>query len=120
VAKVLADITPFYWDHVYFFGPYTNISKLDSMFGFSWRKACHTTIGTLEGYTLFAFTEKRKVIHCFEYSREYHDFSTLENLVGYPIEDSVFIIDKKGYPVLINPEFIVGYNDPQKLDHKLR
>jgi len=89
----LAEITPFSWDEVHLFGPYTPLSTLDNRFGFSWRKVCYTQINVSEGYTLFVFTESREVLHCFEYRADEYFFSTTDNLSGLPIERASFILD---------------------------
>ena len=100
----LATITPFSWDQVHLFGPYTSLSKLDNRFGFAWRKTCFTTIETLEAYTHFVFTEGREVVHCFEYPTKQYEFYPPDNLSGIPMEEAIFILDDKGTPVLIGDE----------------
>lgn len=93
----LSAVTTFSWDRLYFFGPYTPLSELESTVGRSWRNICFTQIEVLEGYALLVFTEKKKVVHCLEYPVEKYDFSFLATYSsGFSIQEALFMLDENG------------------------
>ena len=98
----LKKATPFSWERLYVFGPYTSLKVLDDRFGLSWRKNCFTEIDGLESYALLVFTEADKIVHCFEYSTyKYHLNALAKYSSGIPIQDAKFILDDNYKPLLV-------------------
>lgn len=64
-----AEIAPFPWDNVYFFGPYTSQSQIDEVLGFYWPGASRSSINANKGSNLIVFTKGNKVVHWLDYSR---------------------------------------------------
>lgn len=98
----LDEITSFSWDRVYFFGPYSDLSDIDSSVGRDWRKVCYTEIDALEEYTLFVFTKNKKAVHCFEYPSNNYRFHRLESSSGILVQDAIFTFDDKGDLIFAN------------------
>jgi len=97
----LGEITPFSWERVYVFSPYTSLTTLDDTFGLSWRKSCFTDIENLETYALLVFTERSKVIHCLEYpTNTYRLYSLSQYSSGIFKQNALLILDDN-YKVLL-------------------
>jgi hypothetical protein len=102
-------LTTFTWDRLYVFGPYTELSKLDSMFGISWRDKCHTTIESQDGVALLVFVSENRVVVCTDYYRygssnnvDGHDFVDLQEYKsGFLPEEARFVIDERGRAIWI-------------------
>jgi len=69
----LTDVTPFEWDSVYFFAPYTSVEQIYNATGYNWRFA---TISVNEGTMQIVFLKNEKVI-CY--------------LRGYPSTNGYYI-----------------------------
>jgi hypothetical protein len=64
-----AEIAPFPWDRVYFFGPYTSPDRIQRSLGFAWGNVGKTTSGSNEGVNLVVFVRDAEVVYWFELAR---------------------------------------------------
>jgi hypothetical protein len=109
-------LTTFTWDRLYVFGAYTDLSKLDSMFGnswfgYSWRDNCYTDIEYSDGVALLVFASENKVVNCIDYplvgrnditDYDVHDFSGLQKYEsGFLPEEARFILDERGRAIWV-------------------
>lgn len=97
-------LTPFLWDKLYVFGPYTLPEKIDQVLGKYWIGSRFTEIISSDQISLLVFTKNGQVVQFLEFPRSQGDFSPLTNDKGYPIKDALFVVDEKGQMVwaLIN------------------
>ena len=99
----LSKITTFSWDRVYVFGPYTELSKIDSVVGKSWHNYCFTTIDSYDGFALLIFTNKSQFVNCIELPRDVADFASLEtHKAGFSAKEAQFILDAKGNMIWVD------------------
>jgi hypothetical protein len=90
-------LTTFTWDRLYVFGAYTDLAKLDSMFGDSWRNKCHVTIDYSDRVALLVFAQKNRVADCIEYPTYENDFSGLHKYEsGFLPAEARFALDERG------------------------
>src|SRR5262245_19606767 len=69
-AVDLSQLTPFDWDRVYLFGPYTPSEKIHECVGFTWSQLGSFVPGYSEGWCLAVFVKDgRGVVHWFEHPR---------------------------------------------------
>jgi len=101
--KVLADkqidiakLTPFDWEQLYIFKPYTPISIIDSKLGYIWSGAEKTFINQEEEFDLLIFTENDKVINYIKWPINKGDFMRIEKL-KYSYDSAKFIFKKEKY-----------------------
>jgi hypothetical protein len=105
-------LTTFTWDRLYIFGPYTNLSKLDSLFGnswfgYSWRDSCRTSVDLSDGVALLVFALENKVVTCIDYPRytngtDGHDFADLQKYEsGFLPEEARFVLDERGRAIWV-------------------
>lgn len=64
-----AEIAPFPWDTVHFFGPYTSQSQIDEALGFHWPGASRSSINGNKSSNLIVFAKGNKVVHWLDYPR---------------------------------------------------
>jgi hypothetical protein len=95
-------LTTFAWDRLYVFGAYTDLAKLDSMFGNSWRGKCHVTIDYSDSVALLVFAQNNKVVNCIEYPTYENDFSGLKKYEsGFLHEEARFVLNERGNVIWI-------------------
>lgn len=97
----ISTLTPFAWDRFFVFGPYASPERINSALGRLWVGQYFTTIKTNDRITLLVFTNKGRVVQYLEYPRSKGDFSTVDNNIGYSVEESLFSINEKGKIVWI-------------------
>ena len=85
-----AEITPFDWDHVYVFPPYTSHAVIQSSLGFEWNPLWHTTIEHSDGVCLVVFVKNKSVAHWFEHLRNQGDLLELTRPEGFSRQDANF------------------------------
>jgi len=89
----MASITPFDWDKLYLFGPYSTAEKIFSTLGFSGDIKSYIT--TDDRIILFVFVKNNKVVQYMDYPRN-TDFNAVVNDSGYTPSEAVFILDNEG------------------------
>jgi hypothetical protein len=95
-------LTTFTWDRFYVFGAYTDLSKLDSMFGNSWRDKCHVTVDYSDRVALLIFAQKDRVVDCVEYPTYENDFSGLQKYEsGFLPDEARFVLDERGRAIWV-------------------
>lgn len=90
----IADLTPFKWDELYIFKPYTSIVEINESLGFEWEKSKKTAINYADGFNLLIFIEKSKVIHYINWPRNKGDFSKIEK-PKFSNDSAKFILKKE-------------------------
>jgi len=90
----LADLTPFSWDELYIFKPYTPLSDIEESLGFVWKEANKTFINQEDGFNLLVFIEKKDVIHYTKWPRSKGDFSKIEKS-KYLYDSAKFILKRE-------------------------
>lgn len=85
-----AQIAPFAWDRVHFFGPYTSAEHIDTCLGFHWSGARWTSIRDSKGSNLIVFVKESKVVCWFEYPRYKGELEALRNPKGYTRTEARF------------------------------
>jgi hypothetical protein len=86
-----AEIAPFTWDRVYFFGPDTSHETIDDALGFHWGDAKKTSIQFNKDRALVLFVRNQEVVYWFEHPRT-EDLAGLANLAGYARHDATFVV----------------------------
>jgi len=101
--KVLADkqidiakLTPFDWEQLYIFKPYTPISIIDSKLGYIWSGAEKTFINQEEEFDLLIFTKNDTVVNYIRWFRNKGDFSKI-NQIKYQPANAKFIYKKEKF-----------------------
>jgi hypothetical protein len=95
-------LTVFTWDRLYVFGAYTDLAKLDSMFGNTWRDKCHVTIDYSDRAALLVFAQNNKVVNCIEYPTYENDFSGLQKYEsGFLPAEARFALNERGKVIWI-------------------
>jgi hypothetical protein len=93
----LKTVTPFDWDRLYVFGPYTRHFSISEIVGSTWSDICVTSIQSDDGIVLLIFTLNGQPVQCVEYGRGNGDFDMLENVrSGISIKDARFVLDRRG------------------------
>jgi hypothetical protein len=97
-----ADVFPFAWEKVYFFGPYTTPAKIDAVLNTFWIRSRFLSIDSNDGVTLIVFTNAGRVVEYLEYPRWIGDFSNLDTYpAGFISSVSCFIIDERGRAIWV-------------------
>lgn len=92
---VFSEMTPFAWDKVYFFGPYTSRAQIEQAIGFSWPGADDSAIQGSKGSSLIVFVKDGRVVESFDQSRGLGDFSGIETPNGLTPDQARFIIERR-------------------------
>jgi hypothetical protein len=95
-----AAITPFAWDRVFIYGPYTPHQAIHDSLGFYWDGISRTTIPQSEGVDLVVFVNRDKVVHWFEHPCDRGDLGALTldltDPKGYTREEAKFLVCRVG------------------------
>ena len=98
--------TPFLWDRLYVFEPYTYLSEIENVLGKSLNnESCFTGIMGSDGVALLVFTNNGQVMQCLDYERNKNDFADLAKYeTGLSIEQARFILDQRGTVVWVGDQ----------------
>lgn len=96
----LAALTPFAWDRMYVFGPYTDHSRVERTLGFKWPEYAQTTIASSDSVCLLLFVAEGRIVHWCEQPRSV-DFVKLAGPHGYSPSDARFMVDSDGGHILL-------------------
>lgn len=100
-AIELAQITPFTWEKLYLFGPYSTSPQIQAVAGSS-AASIQTEIAENDGIVLFVFVAGGEVVAYLDFPRQ-PDLAALANTSGYSPAQAVFVLDAKGSPALKAP-----------------
>ena len=92
----VADATPFTWERLHVFPPYTPAEEISRDLGFAWPDAKRTRIEERDGVTLLVFVEERRVIEHLNFPRKRGDFSMIVKAGGFTPSEAVFAIQPEG------------------------
>lgn len=99
----ISTLTTFSWDRLYIFGPYAVPLDLYGIVGTTWRNIDSCSYGvhvieTSQGYTLFVFTDKAKVVYCLTFPRDEASFYITEQEYksGFLRQEALFVLDDRG------------------------
>lgn len=96
----ISSITPFEWEKLYLFSPYSPAELIFKTLGFS--GDIKSYISTDDGIILFVFVKDKKVVQYMDYPRN-TDFIAVVNDSGYNPAEAVFILDNEGRVVRKTP-----------------
>lgn len=96
----IASITPFEWDKLHLFSPYSTAEQIDKTPGFT--DDIKSFISTDDGIILFVFVKDKKVLQYMDYLKN-TDFNAVVNDSGYSQGEAVFILDNEGRVVKKTP-----------------
>ena len=94
----LEALTPFGWDRVYIFPPYTTPEGVRKSLGFDWPKASAIGIDSRDDINLLVFVKDGRVVQYVAYPRVHGDFHQLGDPSGYSPEEAVFVVEEEEAP----------------------
>lgn len=97
----LAAITPFAWEKLYLFRPYSTSQQIQAVAGVD-AASIKTDIAENDGIVLFVFVAGGEVVQYLDFPRQ-PDLAALANPSGYSPAQAVFVLDEKGNPALKAP-----------------
>jgi hypothetical protein len=95
----LPDVTPFTWEKLYIFTPYTAAKAIEKCLGFTWTEASNTGIEQRDDINLLVFVRNDQAIQHLEYPRSKGDFLVTANCQSFTPATAAFAVktDKSGY-----------------------
>jgi hypothetical protein len=91
----IASITPFPWDKVFFFHPYTAPAAIDDALGFVWKNPAKDEIEFSDGFELIVFVRHSRVVKIARIKRSLCDWD-LAGHNGFVAGKAVFSIGYSG------------------------
>jgi hypothetical protein len=92
----ISTITPFTWEKLYLFGPYSTQERIATITGVGFAGHLDTTISSNDGIVLLVFVNKNSIVQYMEYPRS-TDFLYVVRDMGYSPEEAVFVLDEDGW-----------------------
>jgi hypothetical protein len=92
----IAGLTPFNWDTLYIFKPYTSVQAINDSLGFIWKEVDKTFINHTDGFNLLVFTIDRSVVKYIQWPRNEGDFLKL-NHSKYSYDSAKFVLRNEIY-----------------------
>lgn len=92
----ITSLTPFNWDELYIFKPYTLIESMDNKLEFDWDIPKNISILHDEIDNLLVFTKNDSVITYIQWPKNMGDFMRVENL-KYSYDSAKFVLKKEKY-----------------------
>lgn len=92
----IAKLTPFDWEQLYIFKPYTPISIIDSELGYIWSGAEKTFINQEDEFDLLVFTKNDTVVNYIRWYRNKGDFLKIKQ-IKYQPANANFIYRKEKF-----------------------
>jgi hypothetical protein len=98
----LQTITPFAWDKLYIFTPYTSEAEIKKCLGFNSEEVGDRGVQS-DSINLMVFVKDGKAIEHLEYPRSKGDFVEIKNCQNFTPETALFTVktDKSGYSRLL-------------------
>lgn len=91
----VAELTPFVWDRLHVFEPYTPPGVIRQELGFPWATAKSIGLESDERHALLVFVRDRRVVAFVMHPRNRGDFAGLHLVDGYTSENAVFAVGQK-------------------------
>ena len=98
----ISTITPFNWEKLYLFGPYSTTERINKVTGLTSAEDIKTNISDDDGIVLFVFVSKNKVVQYMDYHR-IPDFDSSDRESGYNRSEAIFVLDEKGRAIIKSP-----------------
>lgn len=92
----IANLTPFNWDKLYIFKPYTLVESMDNELEFDWNIPKNISILHDEIDNLLVFTKNDSVVTYIQWPINKGDFMRVENL-KYSYDSAKFVLKKEKY-----------------------
>jgi len=89
----VATATDFEWDHIFIFGPYTPIQRINTQLGHEWPEIAATGIHLSETFSLWVFEKKGLVVRYFKIPRTI-DFEGIMPNNGFSYGEAVFSVKR--------------------------
>lgn len=89
----ISTITPFEWEKLFLFSPYSTAEQIFKTLGFS--DDIKSFISYDDGIILFVFVKGNKVVQYLDYPRN-PDFYSVVRESGYSPSEAVFVLDDEG------------------------
>ena len=100
----LRSATPFEWERLYVFAPYTKLEVVEAELGFHWPDVIISGIDEADHFTLLVFVRGGEVVGWLQHPRYDGDFAALARPGGYAPAESVFVVRRSAergpWPVL--------------------
>ena len=98
----ISTITPFAWERLYLFGPYTTNEQIVEATGIRRLGSLKSMIEYSDGIVLFVFVNQNKIVKHMDYYRT-PDFVYSIRESGYSPSEAIFIIDDKDRAIPKSP-----------------
>lgn len=92
----MTSLTPFNWNKLYIFKPYTPIKDINDSLGFVWKNADKTQINQDDSFNLLVFTQKDRIIKYIKWPRGKGDFSKIEPTIYFD-KSARFLLKKEKF-----------------------
>lgn len=90
----ISTITPFAWEKLYLFGPYSSKEQIVEVTGIRRLGSLETMIEYSDGIVLFVFVDQNKIVKYMDYHRS-PDFTYSIRESGYTPSEAIFVLDDK-------------------------
>jgi hypothetical protein len=98
----ISAITPFAWEKLYLFGPYTSEEIISEVTDIKRLGNLPTWIESDDGIVLFVFVNEGKIVRYMNVYRN-TDFASADRRSGYSPSEAVFILDERGRAIPLSP-----------------
>jgi hypothetical protein len=98
----ISTITPFAWEKLYLFGPYSSKKEIAKITGIKRLGNLRSMIETNDGIVLFVFVDQNKIVQYMDYHRN-PDFAESVRDSGYGPSEAIFVLDETGRAVPKSP-----------------
>jgi hypothetical protein len=96
----ISSITPFEWEKLYLFSPYSTAEQIFKTLGFT--DDIKSYISADDGIILFVFVKDKKVVQYLDYPRN-PDFNSVVRESGYSPSEAIFVLDNEGVVMRKSP-----------------
>lgn len=100
----MSDVTPFEWDELFIFPPYSSEEMVNEALGFAWQEYDKSGIEYNDGHALLVFIRDDKTAAWCMNPRNNGDFAHLFNSNGYSKSKAVFRIEHSENSKRVNIE----------------
>lgn len=97
----ISTITPFEWETLYLFGPYTTKERIVEITGLMDAANIKTAIERHDTIVLFVFVNENKIVQFMDFHRD-PDFAYSIQEFPYNPSSAIFILNEKGQPTPIS------------------
>jgi len=97
----ISTITPFEWETLYLFGPYTTKERIVEITGLMDAANIKTAIERHDTIVLFVFVNENKIVQHMDFHRN-PDFAFSIQESPYNPNNAIFVLNEKGQPIPIS------------------